>query len=532
MQAYGIGILPLLFLINPYREEQTKHLVYADDLGGGSKLPTLRKWWDRVVEHGPKYGYYPKAWLVVKEEKLNEAIEIFGNSGVQITTEGRKYLGGFVGTPEGKKKYVEELCEEWISQLEQLSSIAKCEPQSAYCAFTAGFKHKLTYFIRTIPDLSEILKPLDDVINNKFIPAITERQAISDDDRRLISLPARSGGLGIPIYLEDSVVEYENSRKLTKQLNGKIVAQNQEVIEDQSEEVHTNNTLKAEKIQREKEILKDLRTRMTKEQMRGNEVAQLKGASAWLTSLPLKEEGFVLNKREFFDALALRYRWPLSRLPQYCACGKNFDMDHAMSCMKGGYVHRRHDRIRDLFARAMDDVFKGVRIEPPLQPLTGEILPPSANKEDGARLDVVVRDLWNQNELAFFDMKVINPMAKSNLKKDLNAAFQMHESIKKNLYNERVIRVEHGSFTPVVLSSYGGFGRESNRFVNKVVEKIAEKKNIERSIVASTIRRKVSFELVRSQVACIRGSRSLKTMFLDMNDAEIVENISDIRGNN
>ena len=535
MQAYGIGILPLLFLINPSREEQTKHLAYADDLGGGSKLPTLRKWWDRVVEHGPKYGYYPKAsksWLVVKEEKLNEAIEIFGNSGVQITTEGRKYLGGFVGTPEGKKKYVEELCEEWISQLEQLSSIAKCEPQSAYCAFTAGFKHKLTYFIRTIPDLSEILKPLDDVINNKFIPAITERQAISDDDRRLISLPARSGGLGIPIYSEACVVEYENSRKLTKQLNGKIVAQNQEVIEDQSEEVHTNNTLKAEKIQREKEILKDLRTRMTKEQMRGNEVAQLKGASAWLTSLPLKEEGFVLNKREFFDALALRYRWPLSRLPQYCACGKNFDMDHAMSCMKGGYVHRRHDRIRDLFARAMDDVFKGVRIEPPLQPLTGEILPPSANKEDGARLDVVVRDLWNQNELAFFDMKVFNPMAKSNLKKDLNAAFQMHESIKKNLYNERVIRVEHGSFTPVVLSSYGGFGRESNRFVNKVVEKIAEKKNIERSIVASTIRRKVSFELVRSQVACIRGSRSLKTMFLDMNDAEIVENISDIRGNN
>ena len=160
-------------------------------------------------------------------------------------------------------------------------------------------------------------------------------------------------------------------------------------------------TLKAEKIHREKEILKDLRTRMSKEQMRGNDVAQLKGASAWLTSLPLKEEGFILNKREFFDALALRYRWPLSRLPQFCACGKNFDMDHAMSCMKGGYVHRRHDRIRDLFARAMDDVFKGVRIEPPLQPLTGEILPPSANKEDGARLDVVVRDLWNQNELAF-----------------------------------------------------------------------------------------------------------------------------------
>ena len=132
---------------------------------------------------------------------------------------------------------------------------------------------------------------------------------------------------------------------------------------------YIQTTLKAEKTHIEKEILNDLRTRMTKEQMRGNDVAQLKGASAWLTSLPL-EEGFVLNKREFFDDLAPRYRCLLSRLPQYCACGKNFVMDHATSCMKGGYVHRRHDRIRDLFARAMDDVFKGVGIEPSFQPLT------------------------------------------------------------------------------------------------------------------------------------------------------------------
>ena len=237
-----------------------------------------------------------------------------------------------------------------------------------------------------------------------------------------------------------------------------------------------------------------------------------------------------MNKREFFDAIALRYRWSLLRLPQFCACGKHFDMDHAMSCMKEGYVHKRHDRIRDLFAKVMDDVAQGVRTEPPLTPLTGEILPISANTNDGARVDIGARDFWVKDEMAFFDIKVFNPIAKSNLNKDLDAVFRMHESMKKNSYNERIIRVEHGSFTPVVLSSYGGFSRETSGFVGKLIDKVAEKKNIETSVVANVIRKKLSFELVRARVACIRGSRLLKPVRISLDDAQLTESSSSIRG--
>ena len=193
---------------------------------------------------------------------------------------------------------MKELCDEWVKQLEELSLIARSEPQAAYSAFTSGFKHKITYFIRTIPNLSEILKPLDEVINNKFIPAITENQVISKDDRTLLSLPVNLGGLGIPVYAECCVVEFENSRKLTEILTGKIIAQQEEFTDETRNERHTTSSLKAAKMKRNKEILQDLRSRMTKEQIRGNDIAQLKGASSWLTSLPLKNEGFVLNKRE------------------------------------------------------------------------------------------------------------------------------------------------------------------------------------------------------------------------------------------
>ena len=72
-----------------------------------------------------------------------------------------------------------------------------------------------------------------------------------------------------------------------------------------------------------------------------------------------------------------------------------------------------------------------------------------------------------------------------------------------------MIRIEHGRFTTIVLSSFGGFGRESSQFLSKLVEKVAEKRGIDKGGVANYIRTKVAYELVRSQVACIRGSQSL-----------------------
>ena len=41
-------------------------------------------------------------------------------------------------------------------------------PQAAYAAFTAGFRHKITYndhIIRTIPNIKEQMKPLDEMID-------------------------------------------------------------------------------------------------------------------------------------------------------------------------------------------------------------------------------------------------------------------------------------------------------------------------------------------------------------------------------
>ncbi len=45
------------------------------------------------------------------------------------------------------------------------------------------------------------------------------------------------------------------------------------------------------------------------------EFAKEKGASTWLTAIPLVEHGFALHKGAFQDALALRYGWTPADMP-------------------------------------------------------------------------------------------------------------------------------------------------------------------------------------------------------------------------
>ena len=95
--------------------------------------------------------------------------------------------------------------------------------------------------------------------------------------------------------------------------------------------------------------------------------------------------------------------------------------------MKGGFVHQRHDEIRNLIGKTLDDVYKEVAIEQPLAPLTGEVLGESANVSDEACLEIAARGFWQKYERAFFDVSVFNPFAKSYQNQNLQTAFDNNE---------------------------------------------------------------------------------------------------------
>ena len=89
--------------------------------------------------------------------------------------------------------------------------------------------------------------------------------------------------------------------------------------------------------------------------------------------------------------------------------------------------------------------------------------------------------------------------------------------------------MEHGSFTPIVMSAYGGFGKETSVFLSRLIDLISKKNDMPISDVANYVRTKISFELVRSQVTCLRGSRGLKKTHIDTEEIEVVENKGKIK---
>ena len=109
----------------------------------------------------------------------------------------------------------------------------------------------------------------------------------------------------------------------------------------------------------------------------------------------------------------------------------------------------------------MKETHRDVRVEPEQTKLTGErFRHATTNLTDEARVDLAARGVWVTGQMAYFDVRVFNPIAKTSMKSDLAAAHKRNESQKKLSYSPRINRVDSGSFTPLVFSCLGGMSKE------------------------------------------------------------------------
>ena len=131
-----------------------------------------------------------------------------------------------------------------------------------------------------------------------------------------------------------------------------------------SEVKNQMNRIKEEAFQQEVEIISAEMDTKTKRLLLAS---REKGASSWLSELPLKKRGHFLNKQKFRDSLCLRYGWPVPGTPLYCGCAKRNTLDHILTCKRGGYVSLRHNILRNVEAKLMEEVFHDVKIEPALR---------------------------------------------------------------------------------------------------------------------------------------------------------------------
>ena len=517
MYIYAIAIIPLILMmidiVAARPNQDAKVAAYADDVTAAGNLTGLKHLWDVVNSLGPKFGYYPeatKSWLIVKQEKLQNAKEIFKTTNIKITTEGKKHLGATIGTVSYKEEYVNSKIDEWIREIKMLAEIAKISPHAAYTCFTSGYKQKFNYVLRTIPNISHLLQRVDDVINTCLIPALTGGEFCTEVERQLISLPPRLGGLGIPILSTIADDEYKNSKMLTTNIHRNIVNQERRYNPDNVDIRKIKTTIKNRKTLKRKELKEKVMEELNEKQLKLLEINSEPNASIWLTTLPIKDEGYLLDKQSFWDLIRIRYGWQLKRLPENCACGGKFDLMHALSCKKGGFVTLRHNEIRDVTAKLLGEVCKDVTTEPVLQQLTGESFnEKNGNESDGARLDICARGFWVAGQKAFYDVRVFNPLAKRYANQSLRKSYEINEKEKKRSYNQRILEVDNGSFTPLIMNAMGGMGRECQIFYQRLSEKLADKRKTNISITVSWVKRKISFALMKAVVLCIRGSRTI-----------------------
>ena len=219
----------------------------------------------------------------------------------------------------------------------------------------------------------------------------------NDVERSLFALPAHLGGLGISNPCVIAADTYQFSRHVA----GPIVEYILNQLPSLSQHVLTRQHNIFQDLVRVKrralaDVAKNIYQQCPSDLQHIIDCLQEKGSSSWLTSLPIDQHGFVLHKGDFNDALCLRYGWTPPRLPSHCVCGSDFSISHAFSCPHGALPTIRHNNVRDLTATLLSEVCHDVKVEPALQPLTGEALRyKTAVCEDDACLDICAAGFWS-----------------------------------------------------------------------------------------------------------------------------------------
>ena len=190
--------------------------------------------------------------------------------------------------------------------------------------------------MRTIQDIDEHLKPLDDIIRNTFLPKLLD-SIVTDNERSLFQLPVRLGGLGMPILSEVASEHFESSKKITALLVTIMILQGETLPDDNYAKI-----LKLEEKMKREEKLKikavTIEQSLSPAELRAVSSAKNPGASNWFSALPLEEYNIVLNKKEFRDAMNLRYGKDLKGLPSKYTCGQTFNMTYELNCKTGVFI--------------------------------------------------------------------------------------------------------------------------------------------------------------------------------------------------
>ena len=209
---------------------------------------------------------------------------------------------------------------------------------------------------------------------------------------------------------QEAAAEYVASANISGPLAQRIKSQVHEPPDETEIEIHA---AQREMCQVKNRYLKEkpdqVKDSVSGKTSRAVDLATQKGASSWLTVLPIRDMNFDLNKSEFRDAVKLRYDWDVPDMPSVCVCGDHFNVDHAMICERGGFVIQPHNKLRDLEAEMLRMVCNGVEIELVLQHITGEELNTGSQHRTTCAIGYCSKGILGEAEVGFLRCENLPP---------------------------------------------------------------------------------------------------------------------------
>jgi len=157
---------------------------------------------------------------------------------------------------------------------------------------------------------SEFFHPLDDVLNLRFLPAMTSQLPFSSIERELLSLPACLGGMGVIVPSVHFSSSFLSSSLVTAPLVDHLLRKDTSCSLDVYQQMYQC------RLDLRVSCHSDLSAQagflcdwLSPHLRHAFDAASERGTSWWLTTLPIVEHGFALSKGEFCDSLCLRFGW-------------------------------------------------------------------------------------------------------------------------------------------------------------------------------------------------------------------------------
>ena len=226
--------------------------------------------------------------------------------------------------------------------------------------------------------------------------------------------------------------------------------------------------------------------------------------------------GFYLSKPEFYDGIAVRYNANPINAPSRCeagACGKEYNLEHALTCPYGGNRILRHDMVKravqSIAIAALGSGQSRVEVEPWLI-RKGAIAPNGRVCHEGLKTDLLLTGLDPIITRTYLDIRVPYPDTLTARRKPLPQILKEHETEKILKYRAvcETLPYMQGSFQPFVVTTDGVLGPCAQRVLQQLVDHLCDKwKRKTRGEVMAWVRARLSVAVVRAASACIRGNR-------------------------